>query len=90
MNEMLYEVGELVRVKDSFADLRFNNDPMVDPKMIKEAGKVFVVSKHQNLNYHWYKLEGSNFVWDERWLEPAGTEFKPTTENELLDLLFGE
>ena len=83
---MKYEIGEQVRVKDNFSDLRFNDDPRVDPKMLKDAGKVFIINRKQNPTYNWYKLENNNYVWDERWLEPVENNIT-MTENDILEML---
>lgn len=82
---MKYEIGEQVRVKDNFAELRFIDDPQVDPKMLKEAGKTFIVSRWHNKTYNWYKLEGNYFVWDERWLDLVEEDIA-MTENDILDM----
>lgn len=85
---MKYEVGEQVRIKDNFEDLRFIDDPQIDPKMLKDAGKVFVINRKHNETYKWYKLEGNMFVWDERWLEPVENNLT-MTENDIMRM-FGE
>ena len=82
---MKYEIGEQVRVKDNFADFRFKDDPNIDPKMIKHAGKTFIVSKWHNETCKWYKLENNYFVWDERWLDPVEEDIE-MTENDILDM----
>ena len=82
---MKYEVGEQVRIKDDFADFRFEDDPDIDPKMYKNAGQVFAVDRIHNETYKWYKLEGNPFVWDERWLEPAEDNIT-MTENDIMQM----
>ena len=83
---MKYEVGEQVRVKDDFIHLRFKDDPNIDPKMLQYVGKVFVISRHHNETYKWYKLEGNYFVWDERWLDPVEDNII-MTEDDILEML---
>lgn len=83
---MKYEVGEQVRIKDDFNHLRFKDDPNIDPKMLDDAGKVYIVSKHHNETCKWYKLQGNYFVWDERWLEPVEEDIT-MTENDIMEML---
>ena len=85
----MFTVGDIVIIKDDFEKHRFDDDPSIDPHMSKYAGTVTEIKRIQTTNPNWYKLENNCYIWDERWLEPYGTEFKPVTENEVLDL-FGE
>ena len=82
---MKYERGEQVRVKDNFAELRFIDDPQIDPKMLSCAGKIFFITRWHNETYKWYKLENNQFIWDERWLEPVENNIT-MTENDILNM----
>lgn len=82
---MKYEIGEQVRVKDYFTELRFADDPQIDPKMLPYAGKIFVITRWHNETNKWYKLENNQFIWDERWLDPVEEDIA-MTENDILDM----
>ena len=85
----MYKVGDEVIIKENFCDLRYEDDPHIDPKMEEYAGQPAVILDvvHSEGDVRWYKITGNFYWWDERWLdEVSGTEIKDFTEDEFCDL----
>ena len=84
---MLFKVGEEVRIKDKFWNIRFNNDPGVNDEMRELAGKIFEISGIPNENNKQYWLDNDGgWTWLENWLEPVGPEIEEFDETEYISM----
>ena len=67
-----YHKGDSVYIIPDFDKHRYEDDPSIDPIMLKYAGRYatvkFCTSWKQKAMYN---MEEFDWTWDERWLEPV-------------------
>lgn len=74
----MFEVGQRVRIKDNFYEIKFPTEngvyrtPGYNSFMKKYAGKEAVISRRDRDVFTWYYLtDAGGWIYDERWLEPV-------------------
>ena len=86
----MYEVGDIVRIKEKFWKLRTTYMLTVNARMHAYEDYVTTIKeKNVNGNPTWYKMAEFPWVWDENWLEPV-TEIKDVYTEELDSIFMGD
>lgn len=82
-----YELGDTVKIRSDFADLRFENDPGVVREMHQFADTECTIKEKCSVAYR-YRVFENPFVWDQSWLEQCVNAI-PFTDDEFMNMFGG-
>ena len=81
------KIGDRVLVKDL---TRYDDDPGVASGMTEFIGQELTIIGQYRGNKNWYYIEGSQWTWDKRWLEPIIEKAININESEFINVFKGE